>query len=69
MVFVISLDKFIQRFRELRMTTPKVALRQRENENCDYTHLIAFSKNLYYCFDEGYSEDCITRDCSVNITD
>lgn len=68
--FMISIDEFIRRFRELRMTTPKVALRQRENENCDFTHLIAFSKNLYYCFDGGYSQDCYysqhiirSRDC------
>jgi hypothetical protein len=61
---------FFAQFHELLQKVPKACVLQLNNENCDYNHLLAFSKNSYLCPGSYCIEDCIyarksqyCRDC------
>lgn len=62
---------FFAQFEELLGKIPKAAVLQLNNENCDYNHLLAFSKNSYLCPGSYFVEDCLylrksqyCRDCA-----
>ncbi len=50
---------FLEQFQELLNAVPKAAVLQMNNENCEYNHLLAFSKNSYLCPGSYFLEDCL----------
>ncbi len=50
---------FFEQFHELQLQVPRVALVIAKNENSPYINHCWNSKNLYMCFNMGFSEDCI----------
>ncbi|MDD4287304.1 MAG: hypothetical protein PHO20_05765 [Candidatus Peribacteraceae bacterium] len=49
---------FFPQFEELQHSVPQAAALQLNNENCEFNHLLAFSKNAYLCPGSYCVEDC-----------
>lgn len=54
----MNLKFFIDKFRDLKLKSPRLFSSSRDNENCYYTDSIAYSKNCFYSFIGGWAEDC-----------
>ena len=61
---------FFEQFQELLRNVPKAGALQMNNENCEFNHLLAFSRNSYLCPGSYFIEDCLyvrksqyCRDC------
>jgi len=61
---------FFEQFHELLLDVPQMSLLQINNEKCDYTHGLEYSKNCYLSFNGYNAQDCIysvvifnCRDC------
>jgi len=50
---------FFDQFAELLQKVPKAGALQMNNENCEFNHLLAFSKNSYLCPGSYFVEDCL----------
>lgn len=49
---------FVEEFRKLQLTMPRIALQFSQSENSEYTNYAFKNKNCYLVFGSHYNEDC-----------
>ena len=65
----MNVTEFLKKFYRLRDTSPRIFSKSRDNENSLYTDEVSYSKNAYYVFAAGWTEDCYYGEFLVKCKD
>lgn len=55
----MNAESFIEGFRALRESSPRISVSGYQNQNCPYGNAIYLSKNCYLCFDMDDGDNCM----------